>query len=314
MPNKTIFDLGAHVAFDKANDIVHLWQPAASGEKDRKSTLADIISLLDTNTTFSNIPYLNKKNTFTAENVFTLIVNIGDNPSSLHKLEIYDDVQDIAARAQTDRVDGVAQFLAQNDAQTWGFRLNTDDTLSVYDLTSALHPLIIEPTTPTDTLHLAPSGVGILTASPATTRAEGGVLSIARPGSGVTTGESVGNLSFITEDGSYTGTFADGIAAEISAIAETASGSAYGMAFLTGNTAAARTEHMRLTSLGALIVGSTVDVPSTKLQIAGTDGAFLLPRLTTTERDNLTPTNAMRIYNTTTNQFEGYEAGAWINI
>lgn len=45
-----------------------------------------------------------------------------------------------------------------------------------------------------------------------------------------------------------------------------------------------------------------------------TDGAghFLqVPKLTTTERDGLTPVNGMLIYNTTTNQFERYEADAW---
>lgn len=45
-----------------------------------------------------------------------------------------------------------------------------------------------------------------------------------------------------------------------------------------------------------------------------TDGAghfFQLPKLTTAQRDALTPVNGMVIYNSTTNQVERYQAGAW---
>lgn len=43
-------------------------------------------------------------------------------------------------------------------------------------------------------------------------------------------------------------------------------------------------------------------------------GALLLNRLTTTERNALTATNGMLIYNTTDNKFQGYENGAWTNL
>lgn len=40
-----------------------------------------------------------------------------------------------------------------------------------------------------------------------------------------------------------------------------------------------------------------------------------VPRLTTTERDALQGvTNGQLIYNTTTDKFQGYEAGAWTNL
>ena len=42
--------------------------------------------------------------------------------------------------------------------------------------------------------------------------------------------------------------------------------------------------------------------------------AIILSRLTTTERDLLTPVNGMLIYNTTINRFQGYEDSVWTNL
>ncbi len=44
-------------------------------------------------------------------------------------------------------------------------------------------------------------------------------------------------------------------------------------------------------------------------------GALRFLTLTTTERDALSPTiNGMMIYNSTTNKFQGYAAGAWVDL
>lgn len=65
------------------------------------------------------------------------------------------------------------------------------------------------------------------------------------------------------------------------------------------------------TAQGVAIGTTTVNNnSSTALEIAGSR-AVLLPRLTTTQRDALTPTNGHFIYNSTTTQFEGYQNGAW---
>src|SRR3972149_6453859 len=61
-------------------------------------------------------------------------------------------------------------------------------------------------------------------------------------------------------------------------------------------------------------VRTATPAASTAIDIGGTTGALLLPRLTTGERDALTPANGMIIYNTTTAAIEGYEAGAWVNL
>lgn len=222
MPNKTLNDLLTHVAFDKANDIVHLYQPGAPGEKDRKSTLQDIIDLLDTNTSFANIPYLDKSNTFTQDNVFQSLVNIGNNPSPVGLLEVYSASANVTARIQTDLVNGFANLVLNNDAQSWVWQLTNTDTLRLLDDTGGTFPWVIEPGVPSNTLYLDSSGT--------------------------------------------------------------------------------------------VIIGSAAPIASAKLQIDSTVGAFVLPRMTTTQRDLMTPTNGMRIYNLTTNQFEGYQAGAWVNI
>ena len=41
---------------------------------------------------------------------------------------------------------------------------------------------------------------------------------------------------------------------------------------------------------------------------------FLVPRLTTAERDGIFALNGMIIYNLTTNKFQGREDGAWVNL
>jgi len=59
---------------------------------------------------------------------------------------------------------------------------------------------------------------------------------------------------------------------------------------------------------------ATTVTPSAALEINGTTGAVLLPRLTTAQRDALTATDGMQIYNTTTNKFQGRAGGAWVDL
>ena len=54
---------------------------------------------------------------------------------------------------------------------------------------------------------------------------------------------------------------------------------------------------------------------SAVLELDGSDGAFLLPRMTTTERNALAnKVDGMVIYNSTLNQFQGREASNWVNL
>jgi hypothetical protein len=58
----------------------------------------------------------------------------------------------------------------------------------------------------------------------------------------------------------------------------------------------------------------TTQTASTALEVNGTTGAVLFPRLTTTQRDALTATAGMVIFNTTTSKFQGYEGSTWVDL
>jgi len=62
---------------------------------------------------------------------------------------------------------------------------------------------------------------------------------------------------------------------------------------------------------GRVGIGTTNPAASAVLDLTSTSGALLVPRMTTTERNALTAVNGMIIYNTTTNQMQGYINSAW---
>jgi len=59
-------------------------------------------------------------------------------------------------------------------------------------------------------------------------------------------------------------------------------------------------------------VGIGTTSPQGALDVSSTTGAFIVPRMTTAQRDALTAVNGMIIYNLTANQFNFYENGAWV--
>lgn len=64
---------------------------------------------------------------------------------------------------------------------------------------------------------------------------------------------------------------------------------------------------------GATTMGATT-APTTSavLDLSSTTGALLVTRMTTTQRNALTASNGMVLYNTTTNEFNFRENGAWV--
>ena len=69
------------------------------------------------------------------------------------------------------------------------------------------------------------------------------------------------------------------------------------------------------TSIGAPEISSatTIDLNAgTRTRVTG--GVFRLNRITSVQRDAVVAENGDLIYNTTTNKFQGYENGAWVNL
>lgn len=69
--------------------------------------------------------------------------------------------------------------------------------------------------------------------------------------------------------------------------------------------------YLNIKNLG---IGTATPELSALLELSSTTKCLLLTRMTTTERNAMTPVNGMLIYNTTLNKFQGYEAGAWANL
>jgi hypothetical protein len=112
--------------------------------------------------------------------------------------------------------------------------------------------------------------VGIGTANPASI--VGGtdtspVLSIGGTDTTLTNDDKAGSLSFITNDSSYTVSYADGVTGEIASISETLTGGGYGLSFYTGVAGGTRGERMRINRLGNVGIGTTS--PAEQLHITG---------------------------------------------
>jgi len=66
------------------------------------------------------------------------------------------------------------------------------------------------------------------------------------------------------------------------------------------------------TGANAVKVGIGTTSPQGALDVVSTTGALIVSRMSTAQRDALTAVNGMIIYNTTTNQFNFRENGAWV--
>lgn len=65
---------------------------------------------------------------------------------------------------------------------------------------------------------------------------------------------------------------------------------------------------------GDVTLGSSVPTTSARLDITGTSGGLLLPRLTTTQRNTLTGTAGLMIFNTTLDSVQCYTTAGWRSL
>jgi len=91
----------------------------------------------------------------------------------------------------------------------------------------------------------------------------------------------------------------------------TDAGTVSSIPFILDLTSATNTFRISSSRVG---IGAEPTNVSAKLEIAGTTGAVLLPRLTTTQQNALTAVNGMIVYNSTTGKFTGYAGGAWVAL
>ena len=64
----------------------------------------------------------------------------------------------------------------------------------------------------------------------------------------------------------------------------------------------------------ATVFGEAANFAAADVGTLNLSDSFSVPTLTTTQRDALSATNGMVVYNTSTNKFQGYEAGSWSNL
>ncbi|HSG32662.1 MAG TPA: hypothetical protein VLB82_14090 [Thermodesulfobacteriota bacterium] len=76
----------------------------------------------------------------------------------------------------------------------------------------------------------------------------------------------------------------------------------------------AGSERVIIDDFGNVGIGTSTVTTDTLLELSANDKAFLIPRLTSTQRDALTTTNGMLIYNSTTDKFQGRAAGVWVDL
>ena len=64
----------------------------------------------------------------------------------------------------------------------------------------------------------------------------------------------------------------------------------------------------------ATVFGEAANFGAADVGALSLSDSFRVPTLTTTQRDALSASNGMLVYNTSTNKFQGYENGSWSNL
>lgn len=203
-----------------------------------------------------------------------------------------------------------------NAASPSGFWLRSPDRdwLLVQSLggTTAGSFSIYDQTASAARLHIGTTGnVGVGTTSPEQTfhalKGSAGVVTAHSNSIGIFENSTNGYLSILTPDANERGLlFGEPASATAGGIIYNTLAVPDGFEFRTFNNSV----KMVLNNSGNVGIGTTN--PQGALDVSSTSGAFIVPRMTTAQRDALTAVNGMIVYNTTTNQFNFRENGAWV--
>lgn len=94
---------------------------------------------------------------------------------------------------------------------------------------------------------------------------------------------------------------------------ESANDDAY-LQFKTRSSGGTSTERMRITSSGNVGVGTASPNASALMDLSSTTRGFLLPRMTTAQRDAIAAPVGLQIYNTTSNRLQYFNGSAWFDV
>lgn len=83
---------------------------------------------------------------------------------------------------------------------------------------------------------------------------------------------------------------------------------------LTGTGVGFDAQGKNVINVGSLTLGGGAATANASLDMQGTDGALMPPRLTTSQRDALTPSAGMVVYNTTLGTLQCYVSAAWVSV
>ncbi len=283
------------------DDLLHFYQPNKTGEKDGKGTLQQLADILDVNTSFANIPYLDKVNTFTQKNNFPSL-NIGGNPTPTYALEVYDCLVASSMRVQSGGAFNASCRL-ENITNKWSIiAIGSSGNLAFRDETAVIDVAVFEAGAPTNSDYTDASGRKGWGRAPTTSydffRATENIIAL------IETAIVNGSVQLQLKNDAQTWATQIGSDDTYSIRDVTNSKQPF---FAEPNTP---TDTLYLAAPGNVIIGGNSPITSVSLQVEGTGVIYLKP-ITTTQRNALTPTNGMGIYNSTTNQFEKYQAGSW---